>query len=86
MILVLDRFINLLANSLVLLIFVDSILSFFLNPYHPVRSTLDRIVAPLLAPIRRVIPPAGMVDLSPLLLIIVIEVLSYLLRSVLASL
>ncbi len=86
MFLVIERFVNLLANLLVLLVFVDSILSFVLSPYHPVRSTLDRILAPLLAPIRRIIPPAGMFDLSPLFLILIIEVLSYVLRTVLASL
>ena len=86
MFLVIERLINLLANLLVLLIIAHSILSFFLSPYHPVRSTLDRILGPLLAPIRRVIPPVGVFDLSPLFLIIIVEVLSYALRAVLVSL
>ena len=71
------RFINLLANLLVLLVFVDSVISFFLNPYHPVRNAIDHIVNPLLAPIRRVVPLVGMLDLSPLILIILIEIISY---------
>jgi YggT family protein len=86
MLLAIDRFIYLLTNLLVLLIFVNTILSFFLSPYHPVRSTLDRIIGPLLAPIRRVIPPVGMFDLSPLFLILIVEVLSYVLRTILSSL
>jgi YggT family protein len=86
MIALLARLVNLIANLLVLLIFVDSILSFFLSPYHPVRSTLDRLLAPLLAPVRRVVPPVGMFDLSPLVLIIIIEVLSYALTAFLYSL
>jgi len=67
---------NTLANLFVLLIIVDLILSYLLTPYHPVRSAVDRIVSPLLAPIRRIVPPLGMFDLSPLILIILVEILS----------
>jgi len=68
--------INLIANILIVLVIVDSVVSFFLDPYHPVRTTLDRLVNPLLAPIRRFVPLIGMLDLSPLILIILIEILS----------
>ena len=68
--------INLIGNVLIVLVIVDSIVSFFLDPYHPVRATLDRLVNPLLAPIRRFVPLIGMLDLSPLILIILIEILS----------
>jgi YggT family protein len=80
------RTISLLANLLVLLVIVDSILSYFLSPYHPVRSALDRIITPMLAPIRRVVPMVGMFDLSPLILIILIQILSFVLISVLSVL
>ncbi len=83
MLYVIARTINYLADLFVLLVVVDSALSFFLSPYHPLRSTLDRIVNPLLAPIRRIVPLVGMIDLSPLVLIILIEVLSYALTTVL---
>ena len=68
--------INLVANLLIILVIVDSVLSFFLSPYHPVRATVDRIVNPLLAPIRRIVPLVGMLDLSPLIFIILVEILS----------
>ena len=77
MISLIERFISLLANLLILLVFVDSVLSFFLSPYHPVRTSLDHIVNPLLAPIRRIVPLVGTLDLSPLILIILIEFISY---------
>jgi YggT family protein len=77
MIPLIERFINLLANLLILLVFVDSLVSFFLSPYHPVRNALDNIVNPFLTPIRRVVPLVGMLDLSPLILIILIEIISY---------
>jgi YggT family protein len=71
------RLISLLSNLLILVVFIDVALSFFLSPYHPIRNALDRIVNPLLIPIRRVVPSLGMLDLSPLVLIILIELISY---------
>ncbi len=76
MILVIANWISILANLFILLIIVDSILSFFLSPYHPVRHALDRILEPLLAPIRRVVPLVGMLDLSPLILLILVVIVS----------
>jgi YggT family protein len=86
MIYVIVRIINLLANIIILLVIVDSVLSFFLNPYHPLRNAIGRIVGPLLAPIRRIVPLVGTFDLSPLILIILIEILSYVLTSFLYAL
>jgi YggT family protein len=47
-----------------------------MDPYHPVRRTLDNLVEPMLAPIRRVVPLIGMFDFSPLVLIILVQILS----------
>ncbi len=58
-----------------LLVFVQAVLTFFLSPYHPVRRLLDPLVEPLLAPIRRLLPTTGGVDFSPLILIIILQVL-----------
>jgi YggT family protein len=68
--------INFVANLLIILVIVDSVLSFFMNPFHPVRAAVDRIVNPMLAPLRRIIPLVGMLDLSPLIFIILVEILS----------
>jgi YggT family protein len=70
------QFINILAQFFVLLVIVKIILSYFMDPYHPVRQTIDNLVEPLLAPIRRVVPLIGMFDFSPLVLIILVQVLS----------
>ncbi|CAB4605488.1 unannotated protein [freshwater metagenome] len=60
-------------------IFARSILSFFPirydSPMAPVVAFLTRITEPALAPIRRVLPPMGGFDLSPLVLIIGLSVL-----------
>jgi YggT family protein len=47
-----------------------------MDPYHPIRRTLDNLVEPMLAPIRRVVPLIGMFDFSPLVLIILVQILS----------
>jgi YggT family protein len=70
----------------ILLVFVKIVLSYFMDPYHPVRQTIDSIVEPMLAPIRRIIPPIGMIDFSPLVLIIVIQVVGRILINFLISL
>jgi len=54
-------------------VIIDSVLSFVLPPFHPVRSFLDRIVQPMLNPLRRIIPPLGGLDLSPIALILLIQ-------------
>jgi YggT family protein len=78
--------ISFLANLFIFLVIADSLLSFFLTPYHPIRVTLDRIVNPLLAPIRRIVPLVGGLDISPLLLIILVEILARILVSFLSAL
>lgn len=74
------------ANILTLIILADVILSFFLNPFHPLRQTLDAIVEPLLAPIRQIMPQTGMLDFSPLILLILIQLIESILVQILIGL
>ena len=81
-------FVNLLQfifQLLSIIVIVDAVLSFFMSPFHPIRQALDRIIYPLLAPIRRVLPTIGMVDISPIILLILIQVVNTLLSSFLLS-
>ena len=80
------RLINILAQVIVLLVLVKVVLSYFMSPYHPVRQAIDRVVEPMLAPIRRVVPPFGMLDLSPLVLLLLVQVLRSVLVNLLLSL
>jgi YggT family protein len=80
------QLISLVANILTILIFVWVISSWILAPYHPVREALDRIVEPLLTPIRRLIPQTGPVDFSPMILIILIILLEQVLYRLVRSL
>jgi YggT family protein len=80
------QIIDVVAQILVVLVIVSAILSFFMDPYHPIRRGVDNIVQPMLEPIRRVVPNVGMFDFSPLVLIILIQVVSNLLIAFLSNL
>jgi len=73
---ILIQLISILSQFIVLLVIVKIILSYFMDPYHPIRRTLDNLVEPMLAPIRRVVPLIGMFDFSPLVLISLVQILS----------
>lgn len=72
-----------LAFSILLIAYV--VLSYFMDPFHPVRSTVDRMVNPLLNPIRRMMPQTGMLDFSPLIAIILVQVIEFVLTRLLIS-
>ena len=69
--------IDLLRFSLYILIFaliVQAVLS-WTNPYSPMGSTFDAMVRPFLRPIRRFVPPISNIDLSPLVLLVLLQVI-----------
>ena len=72
-----------IRNILELLVIVSVILSYVMDPYHPVRRWVDSIVEPMLMPIRRVVPLIGMLDISPIILIILIRIISNLIINLL---
>ena len=77
--------ISVISRFLVLIIIVDIILHYFMSPFHPVREALDRIVEPMLSPIRQRMPKTGMADFSPLVLVIGIQIVAALLIGFLSS-
>jgi YggT family protein len=69
--------VSLLRLSIYLLIgmlIVQFILS-WVNPYHPLRFFFDAFARPFLKPFQRIIPLIGGVDLSPMALLIVLQVI-----------
>lgn len=72
-----------LFEALSLIVLAQVIVSYFLSPYHPVRAFLDRIVEPMLTPIRRYLKPIGGLDFSPVVLLILIQIVSSLILSIL---
>jgi YggT family protein len=75
-----------LIQLLTLLVIIHVVLSYFMSPFHPIRMTIDRFVEPMLAPIRRILPPMAMLDFSPLVLIIALQILDTILTRLLLSL
>lgn len=53
--------------------------------YHPVLILMNQINEPVLAPFRRILPPMGGLDLSPILVFLVINVINILLAHAAAS-
>ncbi len=62
------------------LVIVQAVLS-WVNPYAPVAPAFDQLTRPFLAPIRKIVPLLGGVDLSPLVLIVLAQVALMLLQS-----
>ncbi|HWQ84188.1 MAG TPA: YggT family protein [Anaerolineales bacterium] len=85
MVIFLIRLVDALATILVFAIIAQTLLSYFMAPYHPVRQTLDRIIGPMLNPIRRVLPTLGGLDFSPLVLVILIQIVESLLTRILRN-
>lgn len=57
-----------------------------ISPYHPVVRALDRVTEPILAPLRRVVPPIGMVDITPIVALLLVQLLERVVTSALARL
>jgi YggT family protein len=78
--------IDLLFQVLSLAIIARALISWFpISPYHPVVTLLNQITEPFLAPLRRLLPSAGGMDLSPLVAIILIQVVERIVINILAG-
>ena len=64
-----------------LIVVIDVVLSYFMSPYESIRQFFDRLVNPLLVPLRRIIPPISGLDFSPFVLIILLQLLAMLIQS-----
>lgn len=65
------------------LIFIRVILSWLPMGYNPVSEFIFRVTEPMLAPLRRVLPRFGMLDLSPMIALVIILVVQ---RAIVAAL
>ena len=70
------RFIDYLFFALTLAIFGRVVMS-WISPTanDPVSLLLRQITEPILAPIRRVVPPFGMFDLTPMIALILLSII-----------
>lgn len=76
------RFLSMILSFAVI---AQVLVGFFLSPYHPIRRSLDSLVEPMLAPIRRILPTAGPLDFSPMVLLFLIFLIERLLVGILVA-
>ena len=71
------NFIVILCQVLTVAIFARAIVSWFpVNPGNQLIAFLYQITEPILAPLRRIIPQVGTIDLSPMVAIILLQVIA----------
>lgn len=73
-----EAFVKALVNNLFwalwIILMVRVILSWVRpNPYHPLVQFVYQVTEPLMQPFRRLLPPAGGIDFSPILVFIVLN-------------
>jgi len=59
-----------ITNFFLVTIFATVILSWISGPHHPVANVVRSMAEPLLGPVRRIIPPLGMLDLSAMIVLL----------------
>ena len=82
---IVQSFFNLLFTVLYFAIIARALISWLpIDPYHPIIQILNQITEPFLAPIRRFVPSLGGMDITPIVGMILIQVLQAVLNSILA--
>lgn len=70
------NFVSVFANVYFILIFVRILLSFLPIKSPRIRLFIFNVTEPVLAPIRKVIPPlGGVMDLSPIIFYLILEII-----------
>lgn len=68
------QIVRITSDIITLLVFIHIVLSFVVPPHNSFRQSIERIVDPLLKPIRQIMPTAGMFDFSPMVLLFIIYI------------
>lgn len=68
-------FLSILLNATSSLLLLYCIMSWFVSPDFPLRQWIDGFMNQLLDPIRRIMPSFGMFDLSPIILMLILQFL-----------
>ncbi len=67
-------FVNLLFEVLSLAILARVLLSWFqVDPYNQFVQLLYQITEPILGPLRKVVPPMGMIDITPIVALLILQ-------------
>jgi len=76
-------YLDILFEIIFILLLVDVVLSYLLPPEQPIRMFLDRLVQPMLKPIRSILPQNNRLDLSPVILGFILILIRVILGAVL---
>jgi YggT family protein len=77
------NFIDILFTLLELAILARVLLSWFrLDSYHPVVNFVYQITEPILRPLRNIIPPLGMIDISPIVALILMDIIRRIIQAI----
>lgn len=83
----LANFVQILFQVLIFAILIRALISWFpVAPNSPIIRILDDITEPILAPLRRVVPRLGMMDITPIVAMVALQILEGLLVPSLRSL
>lgn len=82
------QLVDLIFTLLTFAIIADVILSWLpIDRYgNPMVRLLNQITAPILEPLRRVIPPIGMIDVTPIVALILLQILQALIHNLIVGL
>ncbi len=71
------RFVDLFTQALIMAIFVRAILSWFpISRTNPFVEVVFQVTEPVLGPLRRVVPTIGMIDITPLVGILLLQLIN----------
>ena len=83
----LASFVNLLFWALELAILIRVLLSWIRpNPYNPFVQAIYQITEPIMGPLRRIIPPLGMIDITPMVALIILQIIQEVVLSAIRNL
>jgi len=81
----LPNFVYILFQVLIFAILLDALISWFpIAPDSPIVRLLDDITEPILSPLRRVVPRLGMFDITPIVAMVLLEILQSMIVSMLS--
>ncbi len=84
---ILINFFDLLFTVLAFAIIARALISWVpVDPYNPIVRFLDQITDPIIAPLRRIIPPiGGTIDITPIVALILIQIVQAIVHNTLVN-
>ncbi|HMV53396.1 MAG TPA: YggT family protein, partial [Rhodocyclaceae bacterium] len=58
---------------LIIIVIMSAVLS-WISPYSPISPILNNLARPFLRPFQKIIPPIANIDLSPLVLLLILQI------------